>query len=76
MTIDDAGPVTLRASCLHIRHKLMYSDERHAVRGMVDDSSDTRVFFCARTFEGLGPDQEPVAPRACVPGRSCFCPGS
>jgi hypothetical protein len=65
--------VQLQVSCRHIRHKMMYVDERHAVPGMVDDSSDTRVFFCIRSQDALGPDGEPVSPDDCRPGRGCYC---
>ena len=65
-------PPVLKPACLHLRHKLMYVDERHAVRGMVDDSSDTRVFWCNRTHEDLGPDLEPVHPDDCASCRSCY----
>ena len=69
-------PVTLKVSCLHIRHKLMYCDERHATPGLVDDTSDTRVFFCVKTHEVLGPDDKPVHPGVCKSGRACYCHGA
>jgi hypothetical protein len=51
----------------------MYIDPRHAVPGMVDDSSDTRVFLCQLTQSNLGPDDEPVSPTLCdSSGRACF----
>ncbi|MCA9312492.1 MAG: hypothetical protein KDA21_14860 [Phycisphaerales bacterium] len=65
--------VSLKPACVHLRHKLMYVDERQATPGMVDDSSDTRVFFCGQTLEVLGQDGEPVGPRYCDPTRSCYC---
>jgi hypothetical protein len=68
-------PVRLRVSCLHLRHKLMYCDERHATPGMVDDSSDTRVFWCVKTQENRGPDGGAVRPAECHAGRSCYCHG-
>ena len=58
--MSDPRPVKLEKACAHIRHKLMYSETSHAVRGMVDDSSDTRVFFCVKTFEALGLAPESV----------------
>lgn len=70
---DGAPAIDLRPACVHLRHKLMYCDERQATPGMVDDSSDTRVFFCTRTHESLGPDDEPVSPGDCTPERSCYC---
>ena len=66
-------PVSLQIACRNLRHKLMYIDERHAVPGMVDDSSDTRVFHCSKTQEVLGPDGEPVSPVDCRESRACYC---
>ena len=68
---DDA--VKLVPACLHLRHKMMYVDDRHSRIGVVDDSSDTRVFFCTRNQDTLGPDGLPVSPTECTPGRQCFC---
>jgi hypothetical protein len=65
--------VNLQPACLHLRHKLMYVDEDQSTPGMVDDSSDTRIFFCTKTQESLGPDGEPVTPKMCHPGRDCHC---
>jgi hypothetical protein len=76
MSMNDPPPVKLQKTCAHIRHKLMYSAKSHAVRGMVDDASDTTVFFCIKTFDGLGPDDQPVSPGDCTPGRSCYCAGA
>ncbi len=70
--IDDQS-VKLQVCCQSIRHKLMYVDERHATPGLVDDSSDTRVFFCVKTQESLGPDGEAVSPGDCKQGRACYC---
>ncbi len=70
--IDDQS-VKLQVCCQSIRHKLMYVDERHATPGLVDDSSDTRVFFCVKTQESLGPDGEAVSPTDCTHGRACYC---
>jgi hypothetical protein len=68
-------PVRLRTTCMHLRHKLMYCDARHAQRGLVDDNSDTRVFLCAKTQEVLGPDDRPVSVSECSGGRACYCHG-
>lgn len=69
-------PVRLRITCMHLRHKLMYCDDRHAQRGLVDVNSDTRVFLCAMTQEVLGPDDQPVGVGECSRGRSCYCNGA
>ena len=68
-------PVQLKVCCYNLRHKMMYVDEREDVRGMVDDSSDTRIYFCAKSQESLGPDGTPVHPADCTPSRDCYCRG-
>ncbi|MHC4809330.1 MAG: hypothetical protein ACYTEV_03070 [Planctomycetota bacterium] len=64
--------VRLAPCCIDLRHKLMECDSRHMVRGMVDDSSETRVFFCACTQDQFGPDRGPVDPESCHSGRGCW----
>lgn len=71
--MNEFETVKLQISCKNIRHKLMYCDERHATRGMVDNTSDTRTFFCIKTFDNLGPDNNPVDPEECSSSRSCYC---
>jgi hypothetical protein len=70
--MSESKPVKLKVCCEHLRHKMMYVDERHAVRGLVDDSSDTRVYFCSRNHESLGTDGLPVSPADCTPDRACY----
>ena len=76
MSIDNLHyterPVELKLTCLNMRHKLMYVDERHATPGLVDTNSGTRVYFCVRTCASLGPDREPVHPTDCRAGRGCY----
>ncbi|MGD9690752.1 MAG: hypothetical protein AB7K52_14620 [Phycisphaerales bacterium] len=72
-TRDSFEPVALTITCLHLRHKLMYVDDRHATPGLVDDSSSTRVFLCLKSHDALGPDGEPVSPRLCNSSRPCHC---
>jgi hypothetical protein len=74
--MTDVRPVTLQTSCLHLRHKLMYVDERQETPGLVDDTSDTRIFFCVKTQESIGPDAGPVSPTDCTSNRSCHCRGA
>jgi len=71
--MTDESPTNLKPCCRHIRHKLKYCDARHDAPNLVDDSSDTRVFFCIKTFDALGPDNEPVSPDDCAGARECFC---
>lgn len=69
-------PLKLQPCCVHLRHKLMYVDEAQMVPGMVDDQSETRVFWCHVTQDTLGPDNCPADPDACgSAGRPCFKPG-
>lgn len=73
---SEVPPVQLQVACMNLRHKLMYCDERQARPGQVDDSSDTRVFYCVKTQEALGPDGEVVGVKECGVGggasRSCY----
>lgn len=70
MNID---PPVLTATCVHLRHKMMYVDDRQSVPGTVDDRSDTRIYWCMKTMTPLGPDGRCVNPASCSTGRSCFC---
>lgn len=73
--MDQIEPVHLKVACQHLRHKMMYVDERQMTPGLVDDSSDTRVFHCIKTHDSIGPDSEPVSPSECSPERECYCRG-
>jgi MoaA/NifB/PqqE/SkfB family radical SAM enzyme len=65
-------PVHLQITCANLRHKLMYVDARHTQRGVTDDSSRTRIFWCSKTQDALGPDGEPVNPVICTGSRPCY----
>ncbi len=65
-------PPVFRKACDNLRHKLMLVDERHQRIGWVDDSSDTRVYWCHQTQDALGPDGEPVDPDECASCRGCY----
>lgn len=67
--------IHLQVACLNIRHKMMYLDVRQSALGMVDDSSNTRIFHCVKTQEVLGPDGGHVSPTDCTPDRPCYCRG-
>ena len=41
MTMD-RPPTAFKRTCLQLRHKLMYVDERHQVLGYVDDCAHLR----------------------------------
>ena len=68
-------PVQLTATCLNLRHKLMYVDEAHATPGLVDSASDTRIYWCAETQCHTGPDGQSVHPDCCSGDRPCHVAG-
>lgn len=72
MNVD---PPVLVPSCLHLRHKMMYVDDRQSLPGTVDDRSTTRVYWCTRTMDQLGPDGRVVNTKTCCSSRSCFACG-
>ena len=65
----------LKPACVHLRHKMMYCDARQETPGLVSDASQSTVFFCTKTFESLGPDDEPVSPEDCGTDRPCHKAG-
>jgi len=54
--------------CPMLRCKQMYYEGRKV------EYTDTTVFWCAKTAFPLGPDNDPVEPKICQPGRSCYVP--
>jgi hypothetical protein len=70
--MSEEKKLNLQPACVHLRHKMMYIDPAQRKEGLVDVSSDTAVHFCNQTLDCLGRDDEPVGPRSCQPGRSCF----
>lgn len=75
MSQAEENTIRLRVTCLNLRHKLMYIDERHGVPGMVDSSSGTRAYWCTKSQNALGPDGEAVHPDCCTGGRACYLHG-
>lgn len=70
---EDPPAVHLKIACRNLRHKMMYVDQRQQTFGMVDDSSDTRMFWCTKTQDALGPDGDGVDAKSCSPSRNCYC---
>lgn len=67
-------PIRLEVACLHMRHKMMFCDERHAEFGRVDTNPQRHhVLYCTKTQDALGPDNNPVSLGECAPGRRCYC---
>lgn len=65
--------VRLQTACSHLRHKLMYIDDRQSTPGLVDASSSTRIFFCVKSQDSIALDGNPVSPSDCTPDRPCYC---
>ena len=69
---DEFRTISLQPSCVNLRHKLMFVDERQATPGQVSADSDTRVYFCTMSGDSLGPDDDPVSPTDCTCDRACY----
>ncbi len=55
--------------CLHLRSKRDYI----AFGQMADEEDGTPVpFYCRHTLTVIGPDDDIVGARVCVPGRACY----
>ena len=65
-------PLQLKTTCMCLRHKMMYCDERQDRPGLVDSTSDTRVYFCTKSQDSIGLDNVAVHPEECKPGRACY----
>ncbi|MGE3107048.1 MAG: hypothetical protein AB7G11_07985 [Phycisphaerales bacterium] len=65
-------PLQLKPTCRCLRHKMMYCDPRQDRPGFIDANSDTRVFFCTKSQDSLGPDNVAAHPADCKPGRGCY----
>jgi hypothetical protein len=40
--------------------------------GQDDDAFSSGNYWCGRTHEAFGPDNQPVSKAGCCPGRSCY----
>jgi hypothetical protein len=70
-------PIRLAVACRHMRHKMMFCDDRHAHVGRVDVSEGhSHVFYCSKTQDSLGPDNEAVSVSECSPERGCYRDGA
>lgn len=63
-----AGPRT----CASLRTKGMYLPLNPQADSNTPGGSATAVFWCLRTMKMTGPDDDFVAPDACLPGRVCY----
>lgn len=55
--------------CARLRTKMMYVAGRNAAP--LDGTSTTACYWCLDTMSPVGPDDAPVRPEACRPGRPC-----
>jgi hypothetical protein len=59
--------------CKCLRTKKMFIPEHEAEALAESTEPDAGAFYwCNRTLGEIGPDDQPVHVRACIPGRKCF----
>jgi hypothetical protein len=63
---DTPSAPALHLPCRHLRCKEMY------YQGIEDDEYSSGAYWCARTQEPLGPDNEIAGKNDCCSGRPCY----
>ena len=68
----DQLPTVNEPACIHLRSKAMY------VTGSLrnpnhPDEAGSQYCWCNLTQHIVGPDQQHVDRRQCIPGRQCYC---
>ncbi len=63
-------------ACEHLCTKTMYtgSERRHLLEEYPGAAVSTAAFWCVFTQMPWGPDEKPVGPAECRPGRACCVP--
>ena len=59
----------LGAPCQQLRSKEMYYQSPGQEE---DELFSSGLYWCIRTYEGFGPDGQPVGKTECCAGRSCY----
>ena len=63
---------TLRPGvCSKLRTKTMYLNVDYRSEGDEPGCNNTAVYWCLKTQQALGPDDNPVCPEDCRAGRGC-----
>lgn len=59
--------------CEFLRTKMQHcaAEDMRAGPGFVR-VTDTATYWCDKTAESFGPDDQPGAPELCQPGRACY----
>ena len=59
--------------CIHLQTKTRFcvGEEMAAGPGFIK-VTDTGTYWCEKTSESFGPDDQPGTPEACQPGRVCY----
>jgi hypothetical protein len=72
----EAGAVGAEESCVcrRLRTKKAFGSFRGNLYSWQSGSSTTAVYWCLRTMETVGPDDDYAHPHACLRGRGCFEP--
>ena len=64
--------VRLPIVCRKLRTKTGFGTIEGLTRDWREGVSSTAVFWCLRTMETWGPDEQPTHASACRQGRQCF----
>ncbi len=67
MSNSESAP-RFQAPCPNLRNKEMF----YQTPGQEDDQFSSGLYWCTRTSEIFGPDDQPVGKAECCPGRPCF----
>lgn len=62
------------AVCRMLRTKTAFGTFRGNIYAWQSGRSTTAVYWCLRTMETVGPDDNYTHPHACREGRGCFMP--
>ncbi len=65
----EAKPRQDHECCQHLRTKMSYINTADPYPRLPSDSAQ---YWCLHTMHVLGPDNDLVDFRRCIPGRSCF----
>ena len=69
---DDAKTEQQSAVCRMLRTKTAFGTFRGHLYAWQSGRSTTAVYWCLRTMETVGPDDDYTHPHACCKGRGCF----
>ena len=72
--MNDDGKTRLPIVCRKLRTKMSFGSLDAVHADWREGTSTTAVFWCLKTMESWGTDDQPAHARTCRDGRSCFEP--